>query len=134
MKNLEMRLLKGRKELQRALFKVSLFTLHVISLRSVKKRQKSVFTKLGTEHGNSTLLELNRVLQELVCINGQNIPYFRPLKLGAHLGSLTSGKTFPATWLLLYRKRSVLITATLDFTNWFHSSLLCPLPSSSPIS
>lgn len=80
-----------------------------------------MFIKLGIGHGNSTLLEIGRVVQELVCINGQNILYFHPLKLGAHLGSLTSRQTFPATWLLLYKKQSVLITAILDFTNWFHS-------------
>lgn len=80
-----------------------------------------MFIKLGIGHGNRTLLEIGRVVQELVCINGQNILYFHPLKLGAHLGSLTSRQTFPATWLLLYKKQSVLITAILDFTNWFHS-------------
>lgn len=100
-------------------------------MRSVRERQNPAFTKLKTGYGNSTPLEMSRVLQELICINRQ-IQQFHPLKLGAYLGSLTSKKTFPATWLLPYRKLSVLMTSILDFTNWLHSSFLCLPPSSCP--
>lgn len=77
---------------------------------------------------------MSRVLQELICINGQNTLYFHPLKLGVHLETLRSREMFPTTWLLLYRKSCWLITAIWDFTNCFHSSLLFPLISSFPIS
>lgn len=77
---------------------------------------------------------MSRVPQELVCINGQNPPYFHPLKLGVYLGSLRSREKSPATWALLYWKYSLLITAIWHSTNWFHSSLLFPLISSSSIS